>query len=155
MSVMDLVVGDAREIVLTLAVEDLAALADTGRFPAFLSLGSGLDPTWLDEFSRAARDVTAAAQPIDFLDARQELDGVPTDRIVERVDRAWVAAVAELPDDAVSTVAAHWIDRMDAEGDTVRADDKEAIYRLARDLVDFSRTAAGAEDSDVVFAWSL
>jgi hypothetical protein len=155
MSVMDLVAGDAREIVLTLAVDELAAFRDTGRFPAFLSLGSGLDPTWLDEFSRAARDVTGGAEPVDFLDARGELDGVPSERIVERVDREWVAAVGRLRDEALPSIAAHWIDRMDAEGDRVSADDKDAIYRLAGELVAFARTAAAAEDADVVFAWSL
>jgi hypothetical protein len=155
MSVMDLVAGDVREIVLALSVEDVAGLADARRFEAFLSLGSGLDPTWLDEFSRAAREATGADVPTDFLDARSELPDTPTDRIVEQVDPAWISAVAALPDASVPRIAARWIDRMEAEGDEVGADEKEAVYELARDLVRFCRAARDAPDAEVLFAWSL
>ena len=55
---MDLVAGDAREILLVIGTDDLAALDEPGRFAAHLPLGSGLDPTWLDLFAEAARNVT-------------------------------------------------------------------------------------------------
>src|SRR4051794_20856963 len=87
-SLMDLVAGDARDIALALAVDDPASFADPDRFTAHLSLGAGLDPTWLDLFSEAVRSVTAQGAPVDFLDARSELDGAAgtTERIIERVD---------------------------------------------------------------------
>jgi hypothetical protein len=154
MTVMDLVAGDPREIVLTLAVDDESALEDATRFEAHLSLGSGLDPTWLDEFSRAVRAATGGDAPKDFLDAREELPDVPTERVVERVDPEWVAAVAAVPDRVVASVAADWIERMAAEGDEVGSEEKEELLHLATRLVAFARTARDAE-TDVVFAWSL
>ena len=57
---MDLVAGDAREILTALAADDREALADRTRFTAFLSMGGGLDPTWLDLFAEACRDVTGS-----------------------------------------------------------------------------------------------
>jgi len=55
---MDLVAGDEREILLAIAVDDWAGFDDRGRFDAHLSLGGGLDPTWLDLFAEAIRTVT-------------------------------------------------------------------------------------------------
>ena len=55
---MDLVAGDATEILMVIGLDDLAALDDARRFTAHLALGSGLDPTWLDLFAEAARSVT-------------------------------------------------------------------------------------------------
>jgi hypothetical protein len=154
MTVMDLVAGDEREILLTLAVDDWDAIADERRFDGYLSLGSGLDPTWLDELSRAIRDVTEADEPADFLDARAELVDAPTERTVERVDPAWIEAIARLDDRTLRRVTTRWIDRMEAEGDEVPADERETLYALAADLVRFCRSAAES-GSAVVFAWSL
>jgi hypothetical protein len=50
---MDLVAGDAADILLVIGLDDLAALDDRRRFTAHLALGSGLDPTWLDLFAEA------------------------------------------------------------------------------------------------------
>ena len=110
-SLMDMIAGDQRDIVLALSVEDIAAFSDPDRFTAHLSLGGGLDPTWLDMFSEAVRDTTGLPDPIDFLDARTEVDGTAatTERIVERVDPGWVAAVAAVPDDQLGAVAGRWI----------------------------------------------
>ena len=47
---MDLVAGDERAILLAISVEDWSGLDDHARFDAHLSLGGGLDPTWLDLF---------------------------------------------------------------------------------------------------------
>src|SRR6188768_4119487 len=96
---MDLVAGDAREILLVIGTDDLAALDQPGRFAAHLPLGSGLDPTWLDLFAEAARSVSGLEGPSDFIDARLELDG-PDEldgRTIERVDPGWVSAVAMIP----------------------------------------------------------
>ena len=57
---MDLVAGDAPDILMVIGLDDLVALDDRRRFPAHLALGSGLDPTWLDLFAEAARTVTGA-----------------------------------------------------------------------------------------------
>src|SRR5688572_9480737 len=106
---MDLIAGDTREIVLAMTVDDWAAFADRGRFDAHLSLGGGLDPTWLDLFSEAARSVIGDDEPSDFLDARRDLDlaGGPDvgDRTVERVDPTWVAAVARITNPQLDAVA--------------------------------------------------
>src|SRR5690349_4684196 len=108
MALMDLVAGDERSILLALSVDDWAGLDDRGRFDAHLSLGGGLDPTWLDLFSEAVRGATSGDGPSDFLDARRELGpgggwstGMPessgppadTERVIERVDPAWIDAV--------------------------------------------------------------
>ena len=73
--VMDLVAGDSREILLAVAVDDLASFGDRTRFPAHLAFGGAVDPTWLDLFSQAARGVTGGDDPVDFLEARAELEG--------------------------------------------------------------------------------
>ena len=72
---MELVAGDAREILLVVVGSDESrdAFEDRGRFEAHLALGGGLDPTWLDLFAEAARTVTDQDGPPDFLDARIEL----------------------------------------------------------------------------------
>ena len=43
---MDLIAGDAREIMLAVGMEDWSGLRDPGRFPAYISLGGGMDPSW-------------------------------------------------------------------------------------------------------------
>ena len=58
---MDLVAGDAPDILMVIGLDDLAALDDRGRFVAHLALGSGHDPTRLDLFAQAARTVTGWA----------------------------------------------------------------------------------------------
>ena len=82
-SLMDLVAGDARDVVLALSVDDAEAFSDRDRFTAHLPLGGGLDPTWLDLFSEAVRSVTGGDEPVDFLDARTDLEGTSgsTERI--------------------------------------------------------------------------
>src|SRR6476661_11073102 len=99
-ALMDLIAGDEKDILLAITVDDWLGLQDSDRFDAHLSLGGGLDPTWLDLFSEAVRAVTGREEPRDFLDARTELEG-PEDageRTIERVDPAWVTAIARLGD---------------------------------------------------------
>jgi len=151
---MDLIAGDRREIVIAFAVEDWESLSDRERFPAHLSLGGGLDPTWLDLFSEAVRAVTGLHEPVDFLDARDELsDSRATDRLLERIDPEWVAAVAAIPHEHLDAIAGTWIDLVEAEMGALGADEKPWIRSLTEDLVTFARRATGARD--VIFAWSL
>ena len=152
---MDLVAGDGREILLAIAVEDWAGLSDENRFTAHVSLGGGLDPTWLDLFSEAVRAVTGRDDPADFIDARRELDGPGegTERTVERVDPRWVSAVARIEDHHVDAVAGRWIALVEEDLGELPAEEKPWIRQLTGDLVAFAR--AGDRAPDVIFAWSL
>lgn len=152
---MDLVAGDAQAILLAIGTDDLAALDDRRRFPAHLALGSGLDPTWLDLFSEAARTVVGPEGPGDFLDARTELEGIADDdaRSVERVDPSWVTAVARIPERRVSALASCWIDLVEEELGPLAREEKPWIRELAGRLVAFCRSAD--PQPDVLFAWSI
>jgi hypothetical protein len=154
-ALMDLVAGDAREILLAIAVEDWAGLDDRSRFDAHLSLGGGLDPTWLDLFAEAVRTVARSDGPADFIDARRELDGSAeaADRVIERVDPSWIDAIARLPDRHIDAVAGRWVDLVEEELGMLPREEKPWIRQLASDLVDFARAAD--HSSDVLFAWSL
>jgi hypothetical protein len=154
-TLMDLVAGDDREILLAIAVEDWAGLADASRFPAHVSLGGGLDPTWLDLFSEAMRGITGRDDPTDFIDARRELDGpaADTERTVERVDPGWVSAIARIDDRQVDAVAGRWIELVEEDLGELPREEKPWIRQLAGDLVAFARAADRAPT--VIFAWSL
>jgi hypothetical protein len=154
-ALMDLVAGDAREILLAISIDDWAALEDRSRFDAHLSLGAGLDPTWLDFFSEAVRKVTGGDGPSNFLEARLDLD-VPGDlgeRVVERVDPAWIEAIAGLEDREVDAIAGAWVDLVEEELGFLPREEKPWIRQLAGDLVAFARAAEGSRD--ILFAWSL
>ena len=154
-ALMDLVAGHEPEILLAIAVDEWAAFDDRSRFDAHLSLGGGLDPTWLDLFSEAVRAVTGRDGPADFIDARRELDGPGDagDRVIERVDPAWVDAIARLPDHDIDAVAGRWIDLVEEELGFLPREEKPWIRQLAGDIVAFARAAD--HSSDVLFAWSL
>jgi hypothetical protein len=152
---MDLVAGDARDIVLALSVDDTAAFDDPDRFIAHLPLGGGLDPTWLDLFSEAVRSVSDNEELLDFLDARTELDGVAasTERIVDRVDPDWIEAIASLEDAQLGALAGRWIELLEEELGLLPREEKPWIRDLAGRIVTFSQAAIGARD--VVFAWAF
>jgi hypothetical protein len=154
-SLMDLVAGDARDVVLALSVDDSAAFSDRDRFTAHLPLGGGLDPTWLDLFSEAVRSVTEGDEPVDFLDARTDLESADgsTERIVERVDAHWVEAVAAVPDELVGALAGGWIELLEEELGLLPREEKPWIRDLAAQIVAFCRASTGARD--VVFAWGF
>ena len=154
-ALMDLVAGNEREILLAITVEDWAGFDDPTRFDAHLSLGGGLDPTWLDLFAESVRVVTGSEGPADFIDARRELDGPGDagDRVIERVDPAWISAIARLSDHHVDAVAGHWIDLVEEELGMLPREEKPWIRKLAGDIVAFARAAD--RSSDVLFAWSL
>jgi len=152
---MDLVAGDAREIVLAIGIDDWAGLDDPGRFDAHLAMGGAMDPTWLDLFSEAVREVTGADEPIDFLDARRDLDG-PADvgeRTIERVDPAWILGVGRVEDRLVGAIAGRWIELVEEELGPLPREEKPWIRELAGDLVTFARKADLSPA--VILAWSL
>ena len=152
---MDLIAGDAREILLVLTVDDWTALSDRSRFDAHLSLGGGLDPTWLDLFSEAVRSVTGGEVPEDFIDARRELEGPSqlAERSIERVDPAWLDAVARLPDRDIDAVAGRWVDLVEEDLGELPREEKPWIRELAGQIVRFARAADRSQD--VIFAWAL
>jgi hypothetical protein len=154
-ALMDLVAGNEREILLAISIDDWAALEDRSRFDAHLSLGGGLDPTWLDYFSEAIRNVSGGEGPSNFLEARLELDG-PGDlgeRVVERVDPAWIEAIASLPDRDVDAIAGAWVDLVEEELGFLPREDMPWIRQLAGDLDAFARAAEGSRD--ILFARTL
>jgi hypothetical protein len=153
---MDLIAGDTHEILLVINLDDLAAFDEVGRFDAHLSLGGGLDPTWLDLFAEAARTVTGSGEPRDLLDARLELDGpgeVSGDRTIERIDPTWITAVARLSDASLDAIAGRWIDLVEEELGALPGEEKPWIRDLAGQVVRFCRAADRAPA--VLFAWSL
>jgi len=151
---MDLVAGDPREILLAITMDDWAGLADRSRVDAHLSLGGGLDPTWLDLFSEAVRTVTNSDEPVDFIDARHELEGAQmTERSVERIDRAWLGVIARLADRDVDAVAGRWIDLVEEDLGELPRDEKPWIRQLAGEIVRFARDSD--RSPDVLFAWAL
>jgi len=152
---MDLVAGEAPEILLVIGLDDLGALDDRGRFIAHLSLGSGLDPTWLDLFAEAARSVTGSSEPADFIDARLELGGADEadDRTIERVDPSWITTVARISERDLGAIAGRWIDLVEDELGELPREEKPWIRELAGRLVTFCQDADRAPD--VLFAWSL
>jgi hypothetical protein len=156
---MELVAGDAREILVVVGTDDREAFSDASRFRAYLSLSGGMDPTWLDLFAEAARVATERDAPIDFIDARGDLggggsDGEPAaDLTMERVDPSWISAVAAIPDITLDGVAGRWIDRLEEELGALPREEKPWIRELAGNLVRFCRDADRAPD--VVFLWSL
>jgi hypothetical protein len=153
-SLMDLVAGDARDIVLALSIDDTAAFGDADRFVAHLPLGGGLDPTWLDLFSEAVRSVTGGDEPGDFLDARTEVDGAVTgERIVDRVDAEWIGSVAAVPDEQLTALAGRWIGLLEEELGLLPREEKPWIRDLAGRIVAFCRSSTGARD--VIFAWAF
>ena len=156
---MELVAGDAQAILVVVGTGDRDALSDRTQFSAYLSLSGGMDPTWLDLFAEAARAATERDAPTDFIDARIELgasESAPADGAelsIERVEPAWISAVAAIPDVTLDGVAGRWIDRIEEELGALPREEKPWIRELAGDLVRFCRTADRAPD--VIFLWAL
>lgn len=102
-----------------------------------------------------ARRSTGQGEPVDFLDARTELDGTAdtVERIVERVDTDWVEAVAAVPDDLHGALAGRWIELLEEELGLLPREEKPWIRDMAGRIVVFTRKAAGARD--VIFAWGF
>ncbi len=152
---MDLVAGDSRAILLAISTDDWDGFDDQGRFDAHIALGGAMDPTWLDLFSEAVRDATRTDRPIDFIDARTEIEG-PGDvgeRTVERVDPGWVSEIARVGDDTIDAVAGRWIELIEEELGALPREEKPWIRQLAGDIVTFARRAD--RSPAVILAWSL
>jgi hypothetical protein len=158
--VMDLVAGDAREILLAIGVDDWNGLRDRTRFAGYLPLGGRMDLSWLDLLSCAVRDVTGDDDPGSFSEAccpledrhLSRLQGA-VDRTIERVDTHWIDAMAMVPDRALDSIAARWIELIEREECDVDPEDKPMIRAVTGDLVDFCRRAETAED--VLLAWTI
>ncbi len=152
---MDLVAGDSRAILLAISLDDWAGLADPERFDAHLALGGAMDPTWLDLFSEAVRGVTGSAEPVDFIDARRDLNGTTEvgERTVERVDPAWITGLARVADRDVDAIAGRWIELVEEEFGALPREEKPWIRQLAGDLITFGRKAD--QSAAVILAWSL
>jgi hypothetical protein len=154
---MELVAGDVNDVLLIIGTGEHGAFTDRDRFRAHLSLGAGMDPTWLDMFSEAARGTTDGDGPMDLLDARTELEGPEADDerglIIERVDPGWITAVARIPDTGVDALTGRWIDRIEEEMGALQAEEKPWIRELAERIVQFCRAADRAPD--VIFVWTL
>ena len=151
---MELIAGDAREILAILGAgpdADIDAVRD--RFVARIRLGGGMDPTWLDLFAESVRVAAEADAPTDFIDARIALGAEDEALTIERVDPAWISAVARLPDGRVDAVAGRWIDRLEEELGALPREEKPWIRQLTGQVVAFCRDADRAPD--VVFVWSL
>lgn len=153
--VMDLVAGRQKEILLCIATDDLAAFSDRARFAAHMTFGGIVDPTWLDLFSQAARSVSGRDEPVDFYEARGELDGPadPGGRTVERIDPRWITAVAMLDDRDLDAVTGQWIDLLEDEIGDLPREEKPSIRKFAREIVDFARSADSA--AAVILVWKL
>ena len=151
---MELVAGDVPSILGVLSNDQRGAVSDPNRFPAYLSLSGGIDPTWLDLFSESARVATELDQPIDFIDARIDLGASdPDGRTVERVDPAWISAVAAIPEAFLGSLTGRWIERIEEELGELAREEKPWIRDLAGRVVGFCRAADRA--GDVVFIWEL
>jgi hypothetical protein len=153
--VMDLVAGIEHDILVAVATDNLAQFDDPRRFAAHLTFGGIVDPTWLDLFSQAVRTVTGRDDPVDFFEARTELDGPGGDgrRTVELVHPAWITAVAMLEDRHLDAVTGRWIDLLQEELGDLPREEKPSVRKFAGEIVDFARRADRAPA--VILAWSL
>lgn len=152
---IDLLAGELREILLALALEDADGLRDDGALEAHLALPAWLDEAALDDFSAAVRhalrdDASRAADaPGAFTAACEPLDapGWAGERTLDRVDRAWVAAVGAVPDELLEAVATRWSTALAGS-----ADAPDVRLETAR-IVAFARRAEDAPD--VLLGWTL
>ena len=153
-SLMDLVAGDARDIVLLPSPSTTWRRSTTRTASSRTSRSAAVStrPGW-DLFAEAVRSVTGSEDPTDFLDARVELEGAApsVERIVDRVDPEWIETVAQVPDDHLGPLAGRWIELLEEELGLLPREEKPWIRDLAGRIVTFCRAAAGARD--VVFAW--
>jgi hypothetical protein len=76
-----------------------------------------------------------------------------TERSVERIDRAWLTAIARLPDRDIDAIAGRWIDLVEEDLGELPRDEKPWIRELAGEIVRFAR--ASDHSADVLFAWAL
>jgi hypothetical protein len=152
---MDLVAGDSRAILLAITMDEWASFHDRERFDAHIALGGAMDPTWLDRFSEAVRNVTGGDQPIDFIDARRDVEGSADvgERTVEQIDPTWITAIARVDNGDVDAIAGRWIELVEEELGALPREEKPWIRELAGQIVEFARRADSSPA--VILAWSL
>jgi len=150
---MELIAGEVQDILVALGTSEDRAGFDHDRFAAYLPLGGAIDPTWLDLFSESARLTTDSSTPTDFIDARIELGAEDDTLTIERVDPAWIGAIARLSDSVIDAVTGRWIDRIEEEIGELPREEKPWIREMAGQVVAFCRVADRAPD--VVFVWAL
>lgn len=151
---MELIAGDARDILVILGAAEIGVSPERDRYAAHLPMSGGVDPTWLDLFAEAVRAALDADAPSDFLDARSGLGGAGEGTTtVERVEPGWIADVARIPDASIDAITGRWIDRLEEEFGAISGDEKPWIRDLAGQLVAFCRV--GDRSRDVIFTWSL
>ena len=151
---MELIAGDARDILVMLGAAEIGVTPDRERYLAHLPMSGAIDPTWLDLFAEAVRSALDADAPADFLDARAELGGAGEGTLtIERVEPSWITAVARTPDSSIDAVAGRWIDRLEEEFGPISGEEKPWIRDLAGQVVEFCRTAD--RSPDVIFVWAL
>lgn len=152
---MDLIAGDSRAILLAITMDEWASFDDRERFDAHIGLGGAMDPTWLDRLSEAVRNVTGGEQPIDFIDARRDVDGSGEvgERTVELIDRTWITAIARVDDGDVDAIAGRWIELVEEELGALPREEKPWIREVAGQIVEFARRAN--RSPAVILAWSL
>ena len=156
MARMDLIAGDAQDVLVVVGTGEEDPFADASRrFSAHLPLGGGVDPTWLDLFAEAVRAALDSDTPIDFIDARIEIAPSEDEAavIIERIDPGWISDVARIPDASIDAVAGRWIDRLEEELGVMAREEKPWIRDLAGRVVMFCRSADRAPD--VVVVWAL
>lgn len=151
---MELIAGDARDILVVLGAAEIGVTPERDRYAAHLPMSGAIDPTWLDLFAEAVRSALDADAPSDFLDARTELGGAgESSMTIERVEPGWITQVARTPDTALDSIAGRWIDRLEEEFGPIAGEEKPWIRDLAGQVVVFCRAADRAPD--VIFVWSL
>jgi len=153
-SLMDLVAGESREILLALAVDDIDGLSDPDRFTAHLSLGGGLDPTWLDLFSEAVRSVTGETSR-----RTSSTRGPSSACPATAASGSWSTSArsgsrpSPRARGPAGALAGRWIDLLEEELGLLPREEKPWIRDLAARIVHFARSATSADD--VIFAWSF
>ena len=139
------------------ALDDLAALRRPARFDAHLSLGGGLDPTWLDLFSEAARTRAPAATSRSTSSTPASSSTGPARRWASGPSsgstRPGSARSPASPTPPSTPIAGRWIDLVEEELGALPREEKPWIRDLAGQVVRFCRRADRAPD--VLFAWSL
>ena len=154
-SLMDLVAGDARDILLALSVDDIGRVRRAGPVRRAPAARRRARPDLARPVLRGRAVGDRAGRPGRLprrADRPRRRPG-ERERIVERVDKAWIAAVAGVPDELLGALAGRWIGLLEEELGLLPREEKPWIRDLTAQIVDFARRSDSARD--VVFAWAF